>query len=139
MKTNKIRSPKKYKDVGLALTVFIVYLVSMTLCISAQAQSDNYYEHKTIHKLPGIVAIAATPVSFVAVELNHNSFVQSYGSVEPYMEVNKLTAYNRMMNNNNTILITGIAVAATGFLIQHLVNKKLKGKKRYTRLPCISF
>ena len=139
MKTNKIRSSKKYKDVGLALTVFIVYLVSMTLCISAQAQSDNYYEHKTIHKLPGIVAIAATPVSFVAVELNHNSFVQSYGSVEPYMEVNKLTAYNRMMNNNNTILITGIAVAATGFLIQHLVNKKLKGKKRYTRLPCISF
>ncbi len=139
MKTRKIKSPKKYKDRLLALAVFIVYLASMTFCISAQAQSDNYYEHKTIHKLPGIVAVASAPISFVAVELNHNSFVQSYGSVEPYMEVNKLNAYNRMMNNNNTILITGIAITATGFLIQHLVNKKLRGKKKYTRLPCISF
>ena len=97
---------------------------------TVNAQQNYNYKAKAYHYAPGVIGLAAMPIAFITIEINHNNFTQQYGSVEPYMKSNKLNNYNNMMDNNNTILITGALVTITGLVIQHFVSQKF-AKKRH--------
>ena len=102
----------------------------LIILILASTQVMGQYK-KQKNNTAGIVGLSALPISFITTELNHFNFVYKFGNTEPYMKGNKLYAYNNMMNNNNSILVTGAIVTVTSLVIQHFVSKKTIKKKCY--------
>jgi len=123
---NKLRTKAWYWDVLCFLWCTLLFIGFMIYC----AQDIKGQEVKAYHYAPGVIGMSALPSTFIITNINHNNFTHQFGSVEPYMNNNKLHAYNKMMNNNNTILITGALVTVTGLVIQYFVSKKFDKKRK---------
>lgn len=131
---NKLRQKAWYWDVLCFIWCTLLFLLFCILTVPDIKGQE--IQVKPYHYTPGIIGLSAMPTSLVAVNLNKYNFTQQFGNVEPYMNNNKLSAYNKMMNDNNTILITGTLVTITGLVIQHFISEKISKKRKKRNYIC---
>ena len=100
------------------LCLICIMILATTIDIVGQ------YEKRTSNHTIAMVGLSGLPVAFIASEINYNNFTKQFGEGTPYMGDNKASAYNTMMDKNNSILITGALFTVAGIVIQHFINIK---------------
>ena len=107
--------------------------IIIILLLLGSTQVGGQYNKNKGTNVPGIIGIAALPVSFIISEINYSNFVGKFGDREGYMQGSKLNSYENMMNQNESIIITGAIVTVAGLLIQHYITNK---RNKSTRTSC---
>ncbi len=103
--------------------------IIIILLLLSSTQVVGQYKKDKGTNVPGIIGIAALPVSFIISEINYSNFVGRFGDREGYMQGSKLNSYENMMNQNESIIITGAIVAITGLVIQHFITNRKSNSK----------
>ena len=134
---NKLRRKAWYWDVMCFIWCALLFILFIVLTVPEMNAQQSYNDGaKAYHYAPGVIGLTAMPAAFVTTNINKNKFTQQYGRVEPYMNSNKLSAYNKMMSDNNTVLITGAIVTIAGLVIQHFVSEKFAQKRHKRDYTC---
>jgi hypothetical protein len=107
-------------------------IIIILLLLSSTQVVGQYSKEKPNYTV-GIVGLSGLPISFIITEINYSNFVSKFGQGTPYMGDNKASAYNSMMNRNDSILITGALVTVAGLVIQHFITNKKNNKKTCLR------
>ena len=124
---------------GLIFATWLFFIV-FCCCKTITAQNQQYYEPKTIHYAPGIIGLSSVPVALITVGLRDKQWSSQYGDPEPYMPSYKVDSYNELSRTNNQILVASLGVTLVGVVVQHIVNEKIRKKRKVKRsLPCTHF
>jgi len=107
--------------------------IIIILLLLSSTQVVGQYKREKPNYTAGIIGLSGLPIAFIATEINYNNFVNRFGEGTPYMGDNKASAYNTMMDRNDSILITGAIVTIAGLVIQHYITNK---RNKSTRKPC---
>ena len=101
---------------------FILCLICIMILATSIDIIGQYKDKGT--NVPGIIGLSALPASFIIAEINYSNFVGKFGDREGYMQGSKLRSYESMMDQNESIIITGALVTVAGIVIQHFINVK---------------
>jgi len=139
---DRLRQKGWYWEILKVLWCTLLFFAFMLFCISADAQkteyktNNNYYVYKPHQNLPGWVGLLATPIAMTTVTIRDNQWKAQYGKRDPYMCGEKLNSYNKLMDSNNTIIVTGIVTSGVLLLVQGYINTKIQNKTHKRNYPC---
>lgn len=115
---------KNLNKLCFILCLICIMILATTIDIVGQ------YKEKTNSYTVGIIGLSGLPIAFIASEINYGNFTRQFGEGSPYMGDNKASAYNTMMDKNNSILITGALITVAGIVIQHFINTRRTNKNK---------